>query len=441
MSMFVKPAARAILNQLSSETVTKSFGSTPLRDLTRYAIGEQVLINGKRLSSPLVNGRTSPVPGDGNNALLQHDNVIGQRARTLRTRDGKGGRYVQVERPTLDEYISLTRRNVTPVYATYASHIVSLLDIHPPTPGHKHENERLEILEAGTGHGSLTLHLARAIAAANHPPPLSALPAMRGKSADADPDGALAEPVNDQEWSSWLSDRQAIVHTVETVPKNSRDAEKLIRGFRRGLYWPHIDFHVGSVGQWLRTKLQERGTEFLSYVLLDMPEVEEMLPVAAQAMKEDALLAVFCPSITQIAECQKLIKEQSVPLAHEQVVELGEGISTGRVWDVRVVVPRKRLAELEALKRAAAKRASSESSSESDGQSDVETIPGDEALAEVEAAAKDVKFVCRPKVFEVTRGGGFVGLWRKSTFSKEAFEAEGTNDVRQPPCPVTSPVD
>ena len=207
------------------------------------------MLNGRRLSPPLRRDKKSPVPNG--NGDINHNDIIGKSLSTLRL-DGRDGRYVAVQYPTLDQYVSMTRRNVTPIYSTYASTIVSLLDLHADPPFTRTDGqpnpERLEILEAGTGHGSLTLHLARAIAAANAPQPGTALP--NGRQSTRSPAASPAEDSDfstDPEWSDWLQSRRAVVHTVEKSAKNSLDAEKLIRRFRQGLYWPHIDFYAGDV--------------------------------------------------------------------------------------------------------------------------------------------------------------------------------------------------
>lgn len=327
-----------------------------------------------------------------------------------------------VQYPTLDQYISMTRRNVTPIYSTYASTIVSLLDLHTNPPftveAEEQNAERLEILEAGTGHGSLTLHLARAIAAGNAPQPATALPRGRQSSKlQASLTSEDAECSTDPEWLAWLQSRGAIVHTVEKVSKNSLDAEKLIRGFRQGLYWPHIDFYAGDVDAWIDEQLAMReahNTGFLSHVILDMPGVEQMVPKAAAAMREDAKLVVFCPSITQIAECQKLIKEENVPLVLEKTMELGEGISSGRIWDVRIVTPRR--AQVAKDHNAAQ---ATEDAAASDVDVSDELAEADLVAESTPARTEDTKVVCRPKVGELTFGGGFLGLWRKSKFRKQ----------------------
>lgn len=383
------------------------------------AEGDRVLLNGRRLSSPLRKDESSPVPnGNGN---IEHNDIIGKTLSTLRI-DGRDGRYVAVQYPTLEQYVSLTRRNVTPIYASYANSIVSLLDLHGVSPVTSADEEgsanRLEILEAGTGHGSLTMQLGRAIAAGNPPQPGSLLP-RRGSSSKryADLQSEDLESKSDMEWSQWFRTRRSVVHTVEKVTKNSRDAEKFIRGFRQGMYWPHIDFYAEEVDKWIESQLAVRDAHesgFLSHVVLDMPGVEQMVPRAAAAMREDAKLVVFCPSITQIAECQRLIHKENVPLVFDKAVELGEGISTGRLWDVRVVIPRQTLAAKERTVDESSDGSGSSGSDESD-------TSDQEAAAEERrpAPTDETKFVCRPKVGEMTFGGGFLGLWRKSTFKKQ----------------------
>jgi tRNA A58 N-methylase Trm61 len=358
----------------------------------------------------------------GGNGNVQHNDIIGKPLSMLRL-DGRDNRYVAIQYPTLEQYVSLTRRNVTPIYATYANTIVSLLDLHailPTTqPAQDGSVKPIEILEAGTGHGSLTIHLARAIAAGNTTQPSSTLP--RGRQTSTKQMNLSAEDEDadtNSEWSVWFKSRQAVIHTVEKVKQNSIDAERLIRGFRQGIYWPHIDFYADDVDAWLESQLEQRkvrSTGFLSHAILDLPGVEQMVPVVAEALREEAKLMVFCPSITQIAECQKMIHQNKTPLVFEKAVELGEGISSGRVWDVRVVLPRKTLVAKEPVMQIEEPEVAADSASDESISSEV----GSPAASLTTNMSEDLKFVCRPKVGEMTFGGGFLGLWRKSTFRRK----------------------
>lgn len=78
----------------------------------------------------------------------------------------------RIHEVTLDEYVRLSERIVTPIYPQDASLIVQLLDLHPQRDTDEYGNGRpFEIFEAGTGHGSLTLYLARALYLMNETPP------------------------------------------------------------------------------------------------------------------------------------------------------------------------------------------------------------------------------------------------------------------------------
>ena len=124
----------------------------------------------------------------------------------------------------------------------------------------------MEILEAGTGHGGLTLFLARAIHAAN---------ALRSKpdspSSEAVEDCQLASRIEDGAANSQRlsgqndhlssrsktpyqhnsDDRQAVIHTLDISWRHSKHAEQIVKGFRQGLYSHDIIFHVGDVSKYV----------------------------------------------------------------------------------------------------------------------------------------------------------------------------------------------
>ena len=117
---------------------------------------------------------------------IAHSEIIGRDERDLvKSSRGKG---LRVNLPTLAEYITMTPRIVTPVSLLHSTQcaqssitppvdlpcqrqsknlIASLLDIHASPLTSYPGPPLLEILEAGTGHGGLTLYLAKAIHAAN----------------------------------------------------------------------------------------------------------------------------------------------------------------------------------------------------------------------------------------------------------------------------------
>ncbi|OAL26139.1 hypothetical protein AYO20_10192 [Fonsecaea nubica] len=409
------------------------------RDLTRFAEGDRVLVDGSKLTFPLQrNSRYAFSKGQ-----LALNDIIGKPVTSTYVRSSKGSLH-KVELPSLEDYVTLTPRLVTPVYASYASSIVSLLDIHPePHTANSNRNvgaRRLQILEAGTGHGSLTLHLARAIAAANPPPPASELPILR-RTVDKKPTQSSSIPEDDSPgsnslerlWDEWKETRGAVLHTVEAVPANSIHAEKVVRGFRRGLYWPHVDFYTGDVKEWI-ARHQNSKDEFLDYVLLDMPGVHNHIQNIVPAMRDAAKLVVFVPSITQIADCVKVVRELSLPLNMDKVLELGEGISSGRKWDVRLVKPRKSTTpttttETQPIGHEQEPIVVSKPENEKEHRdSAVDEAIDDEEPADGETSSISQDdhpvMVCRPLVGERTFGGGFIALFRKTSSASAALDAE-----------------
>jgi hypothetical protein len=192
-----------------------------------------------------------------------------------------------------------------------------------------------------------------------------------------------------------------------------------VRGFRRGLYAGNVDFYVGHVENWIAQQTAARQPSpstsllslkpkadavapFLSYAILDMPSAHLRIPHVAPILKRDGVLAVFMPSITQIGDCVDLIRRQALPFTLEKVVELGAGISSGRLWDVRF-----------AVKKSRADPSSWSETSDSE-QTAAGSDTGEVATAPEEAPkGDDSVLVCRPKVGSRIVGGGFVGIWRR----------------------------
>ncbi|KAF1991881.1 hypothetical protein K402DRAFT_416395 [Aulographum hederae CBS 113979] len=338
---------------------------------------------------------------------LPHSEIIGKRVRET-VKSNRGSEY-RLHEPTLAEYVRLTPRIVTPIYPGDANLIVSLLDIHAPPPDDDEDGlPVVEILEAGTGHGALTLHLARAIHAANipyttpratrSPSLLSRLQYLFFSSRNASASSPHSRKPTDS--------RRAILHTLDISAKHSAHAQKVVQGFRHGLYSPHVDFHVGNVSDFITSRLHSRPTAspFLTHAMLDLPGTHEHLATVASALRVDAPLAVFNPSITQIAECVTTIRRLRLPLQMEQVVELGQGISAGRKWDVRSVRPR-------AVEKMIDKEA---------GGDENEIIEDEKRSAGIEVGESQRRdddgwqMVCRPLVGDRVVGGGFLGLWRKA---------------------------
>lgn len=291
----------------------------------------------------------------------------------------------------------------------------------------------------------MTLHLARAIQAANsNPPPLPEksqiqYPPDRPLRPDEDApktlrkeqqsDGDAAEDPTQKQWDVWRASRGAVIHTVDVSPKFSVHAERTVRGFRRGIYTGNVDFYVGHVENWIAEQIKQRANAssastgllsslttrdnthpdpFLSYAILDMPSAHMRIPHVAQILKRDGFLAVFMPSITQIGECVDIIRQQRLPFVQEKIVELGAGISNGRQWDVRFSVKKSR-----ADPSSWTGTSSSTESDEGGLQQDQEESSSSSNVEEEAPKEEDSVLVCRPKVGTRIVGGGFVGIWRR----------------------------
>lgn len=324
----------------------------------------------------------------------------------------------------------------------------------------------MEILESGTGHGSLTLHLARAIQAANSTPPrvpdksqvryVQNRPLRpdeekpkAGEQSDASRDSKdeqedQAQQQQQQEWDDWRASRNAIIHTIDVSPKYSHHAEKIVRGFRQGIYAGNVDFYVGSVESWISEQVQQRRISppssstsgasggilsrvkdtitqqkqqeqaFLSYAILDMPSAHHRIPLVAPILKRNGLLVVFMPSITQIGDCLELIRRQGLPFVQERVVELGAGLTGGRLWDVRFAVKKSRAdpASWSSSSAPVSEEETETPQQEEDSSPDTTPTPTPSPTPS-STQEEDSVLVCRPKVGTRIVGGGFVGIWRR----------------------------
>ncbi|TAQ89098.1 hypothetical protein B7494_g2597 [Chlorociboria aeruginascens] len=373
------------------------------------------------------------------------NDVIGKRPRDLVV--SKKGVSYRVLQPSLAEYTSLSPRVVTPIYPQDANLIVSLLDLHPtvPSEGDPVKGDRLEIFEAGTGHGALTLHLARAIHGANRKAPRTPPPEKGDKSSEGGeilkrprrgifrklatvfqgfftpnflPDPTGKQAVAEREaYDAWRSKRRAVIHSLDSSLKHSAHAQQTVKNFRHGIYYPHIDFHIGSIDDYLSTRLSQNREPFLDHAILDLPGTHKYMDIVSKALKPDGTLITFCPSITQINSGVLLVKDKRLPFLIESVLEIGAGIGVGgREWDVRPVKPRALLrAEQEARKlNAEGAKVSEEEGESTEGEATGRSEQSEEDTSESSISEDSGwEMVCRPKVGMRTTGGGFIAVWRR----------------------------
>ncbi|KAG0646797.1 tRNA(m1A58)-methyltransferase [Hyphodiscus hymeniophilus] len=344
------------------------------------------------LSKPLRPG--SLIATEKGRGSIAADDILGKRARDI-VRNTKGIEFRILE-PSLGEYTDLSPRLVTPIYSQDTSLIVSLLDLHPSNPGadNRGGHDKLEIFEAGTGHGALTLNLARAVHGANTPAP--PIPQIKSEyeNADAELEANAAQGI----YHNWRGNRRAIIHTLDQSALYSKHAQKVVKDYRQGMYFPNVDFHVGSIGNFLS---QRPETPSLDHAILDLPNTDHYLEIVGKALKSNGALITWCPSITQIIKCINLVKESHLPLLLVRVIEVGAGFSGGREWDVRLVKPR-------ALSKA--KSQVTESGPDEEEPPSVEELS---VFVNTPAQNEGWEMICRPKVGMRIVGGGFIALWRK----------------------------
>ncbi|KAI5810811.1 adenine-N(1)--methyltransferase [Pyronema omphalodes] len=393
------------------------------------------------LVGPLKPGKTV----NGFHGIISHDDIIGRSPREVIA--SRKGTEFRITWPTLEEYVTSVKRLVTPVYPLDAATIVNLLDIHVDAGA----TPPLEIFEAGTGHGSLTLALARAIHAGNSH---IDVPNIRGKKvtteaaqstetaetptatetvdavAETNTSTEAEKPIN----YDWKSQRGAVIHTLDISATHSEHARKVVGGFRRGMYKRDVEFYVGDPSVWMQEQLVSRGLKtagteaveapeaavepktkenaeeqakdetpgFLYAVILDLPGPENHLSTASEALLNDGIVGVFCPSITQVGACVRAVKDLKLPLVLDKVVEFpgGSGVGAGlRSWDVRYARVRSRAGKKISLAEA---------------ENRDNTLEGRERRkAEKETEDSEYEMVCRPTSFERIVGGGFFGLFRR----------------------------
>ncbi|KAH3680257.1 hypothetical protein WICMUC_000438 [Wickerhamomyces mucosus] len=279
---------------------------------------------------------------------LPHSSIIGLKSRSL-VKSQKDNSYI-VTHASLEDYINLTPRAAQPIYTYDASTIVNLADIHLSYPELDENNNSIDsprqYLEAGTGHGSLTLAICSKIHPAN---------CFWGK----------------------FGIKGAILHSIDCNLSHSKRGELNVLNFKRGIYKDDVIFHLSeSPSSWLQSEIAQEWKNkshnnkeegFLDGAFLDMPNINHHIYEISKNLKHDGTLITFVPSITQILDILKTIKENSdIKLTHLKTVQLQpNGLQE---WDTRFTYI---------------------------GSS------GEEGM------------VCRPKVGGRVTGGGFIAIFKK----------------------------
>lgn len=164
-----------------------------------------------------------------------------------------------------------------------------MLDLEP---GHK-------VLEAGTGNGSLTLYMARAVAGGG--------------------------------------DNMGRIDTFDIRESHSNTARKHVERYARGRYQPVVKFHIGAVADKL-PEITEPANQYDAMVL-DMPEPCDQIPRLLPFLRNDRFLVCYLPNMTQVLALAELIID--LPLVMENCIEV-----EWKEWEVRATHIKHRLKKM-----------------------------------------------------------------------------------------------
>ncbi|KAG2201264.1 hypothetical protein INT47_006767 [Mucor saturninus] len=238
-----------------------------------FCMLRQVKTNKKFFVGPLEAASEKGVKG----GAIAHDSIIGKQPRSI-IRTGNDSVGYMVHFPTLEEFVVNVPRACTPIYPKDASTIVQMLDLEP---GHR-------VLEAGTGNGSLTLYMARAVAGGG--------------------------------------DCVGKIDTYDIRESHSNTARKHVERYSRGKYSPVVSFHLGAVADTLPQ--QEEGKGQYDAMVLDMPEPCDQIPRLLPYLRNDRFLVCYLPNMTQVLALAELIID--LPLVMEDCIE-----AEWKEWEVR----------------------------------------------------------------------------------------------------------
>ncbi|KAI9893618.1 MAG: hypothetical protein M1814_006414 [Vezdaea aestivalis] len=333
-----------------------------------------------------------------------------------------------IARPSFKDYIELTPRLVTPIYPGIAQIITSHLDIHP-LPRSSSRTSPLEILEAGTGHGSVALHISRILQSFNTAPPLepplllppptskvtylkasiTSLMVKRGERHIS-----TLSTTDQAAYREWRAGRNAILHSVEASSLHASFAERIVHGFRSGLYSGNIDFYHADVVKWVQERLAgNNGEPFLAHAVLDLPGAKEALTEVSKAIVVGGTVLVFVPNVTQLVECLGLVQEDREGLWLEETLQMdGAG---GRQWEVKMAKLRtlRSTKERNNLPISEGIPEEYEGEDNNDGEEDELAYGSADEKAVSGGARPEHAVVCRPSLGMRYTAGGFLGIFRK----------------------------
>ncbi|ORZ18987.1 S-adenosyl-L-methionine-dependent methyltransferase [Absidia repens] len=366
-----------------------SLGSTIYKArLTTFEAGDFCILRHMKSSRKYFIG---PLEQEGMRNLkggsIAHSQLLGAPVRSIVKTNNDSTGYM-AHFPTLEEYILNVPRACTPIYPKDASTIVQLLDA---APGHR-------ILEAGTGNGSLTLHLARAVAGGGH------------------------------------------VDTVDLRESHSKTAQKHIERFERGKYQSLVSFWVGKLSDVLSTSPHmiqqppsssmleaessssstEANTtsttlsppeELYDGVALDMPTPSEELSTVLPFLRNDRFIVCYLPNMTQVLDLMQTIR--TLPLFMEDCLEV-----EWKEWDIRPTIIRSAATTTTRSTTDPADTTTIDSTDNMCNNDDNHSTTTPKAASTTTTTTKQAPvgtnaWVCRPKNFDVKGHTAFLVKLRK----------------------------
>ncbi|GMM29933.1 hypothetical protein DAMA08_026780 [Martiniozyma asiatica (nom. inval.)] len=389
----------------------------------KFQIGDRVIVSSLKSSVTKRVWLSKPLKNDGathlNFAKLPHESIINTLPSStihhISTPKKNLKANYRVSHPTLEQYITLTSRKAQPIYTYDAQAIVTLADLHLDPPELEWENgnfkaikSRKQYLEAGTGHGSLSLSIAKALYPAN-----TLCKIFKNNPIYKENDLENGNNVYNRSPNFENDLRGAILHSIDCNAIHSRQGRETVQGFRRGIYADSVEFHLAdSPSQFLKSDIaklwakgsklsddltddQINGDSWLDGAFLDMPNYHLHIAEISKNLKVDGIIVAFCPNITQILDGVKVIDELNDQvlsnsgkyiLVHEKSIQLLPGIGGGlQEWDTRRTLIRS---------------------------------TGEEGYS------------VRPKVGVRTVGGGFIAIWRKVVAEKDLDSAITSGSFR-----------
>ncbi|KAF9972614.1 hypothetical protein BGZ73_004239 [Actinomortierella ambigua] len=246
---------------------------------------------------------------------------------TIKT--NKGAKYT-LHWPTLDEYTTRVKRQATIMYPKDATTAVHLLDLFPGA----------HVLEAGTGNGSMTMYIQRAIQA----------PGSHLDTVDIRNEHSLQAEQNIERFWRGIY-RQGI-----TFWRSSGGLERVIKrlnGSDQGVdHLPQSNSDVETettltASQLKKKKLQSMETlppnphppgHQYDAISLDLPDCKLVLLDLLPLLKTDRPMCLYMVNMSQILDLAKWLRSNCKELVMERVLEIG-----WKEWTVRSAAVRSKV--------------------------------------------------------------------------------------------------